>query len=213
MGEATGKRLIPGTPTVITTELAGPTAAAEGHREGDHGVHTGWAARQAHRREELLLVGAHGLVRRYQGDLQYSRHARTVAGTDAGGDGDADGAGLLLYSQGCVDRLAHWPQGAPGGPHCTWAQQQPQQQPLGHSQCLSPALGLPSQVQDPLSIIVILAFRTYLPSNPFLSFVESTSQDTPAPHRSQDCPSVPVRVWWTWEMPRALHSYLEPLHS
>lgn len=28
-----------------------------------------------------------------------------------------------------------------------------------------------------------------LPSIPFLYFLESTSQDTPAPHRSQDCPS------------------------
>lgn len=72
MGEVTGQRLSLGTPTVRATEKAGPTAAAEGHREGDHGVHTRWAARQAHRREALLLVGAHGLVRRLLVDLHYS---------------------------------------------------------------------------------------------------------------------------------------------
>lgn len=72
MGEVTGQRLSLGTPTVIATEKAGPTAAAEGHREGDHGVHTRWAARQAHRREALLFVGAHGLVRRRHDGLQYS---------------------------------------------------------------------------------------------------------------------------------------------
>lgn len=72
MGEVTGQRLSLGTPTVRATETAGPTAAAEGHREGDHGIHTRWAARQANRRKTLLLVGAHGLVRRLQVDRHYS---------------------------------------------------------------------------------------------------------------------------------------------
>lgn len=60
-GEVTGQRLSPGTPTVRATETAGPTAAAEGHREGNHGVHTRWAAREADRREAQLTVGAHWL--------------------------------------------------------------------------------------------------------------------------------------------------------
>lgn len=72
MGEVTGQRLSLGTPTVRATETTGSTAAAEGHREGDHGVHTRWAARQAHRCEALLPVGAHGLVRRLLVDRHYS---------------------------------------------------------------------------------------------------------------------------------------------
>lgn len=72
MGEVTGQRLSLGTPTVRATEMTGPTAAAEGHREGDHGVHTRWATRQAHRREALLLVGAHGLVHSLLVGLHYS---------------------------------------------------------------------------------------------------------------------------------------------
>ena len=66
-----------------------------------------------------------------------AHHARTVTSTDAGGEGDADWAELILRSQGRVDRPAQWPEGAPGGPQHTWAQQQPQQQPLGHSRCLT----------------------------------------------------------------------------
>lgn len=206
MGEVTGQRLSLGTPTVRATEMAGPTAAAEGHREGDHGVHTRWAARQAHRREALLVVGAHGLVRKLHVDCHYSLHAGTVAGTDAGGEGDADGAGLLLCSQGCVDRPAHWPQGAPGGPHCARAQQQPQQQPLGHSQWLSLALGSPPQALDPLSIVLILAFRT---CHQF-RFCPSWSPQVRTPPPPQ---VTGLSIWWDWEMPRALYSYLEPLHS
>lgn len=136
MGKVTGHWLSPGTPTVRATETAGPTAAAEGHRKGDYVVYTRWAAREADRGEAQLTVGAHWLRHGRQGSWQYSNHARTVAGTDAGGEGDADWAELILCSQGCVDRPAQWPKGAPGGPHHTWAQQQPQQQPLGHSQCL-----------------------------------------------------------------------------
>lgn len=72
MGEVAGQRLSPGTPTVGAAEAAGPAAAAEGHGEGDHGVHTRGAAREAHRREAQLTVGAHRLGHRRQGSRQDS---------------------------------------------------------------------------------------------------------------------------------------------
>lgn len=72
MGEVTGHWLSPGTSTVRATETAGPTAAAEGHRKGDYGVYTGWAAREADRCEAQLTVGAHWLRHRRQSSRQYS---------------------------------------------------------------------------------------------------------------------------------------------
>lgn len=70
VGEVTGHGLSPGTPTVRAAETAGPTAAAEGHREGDRGVHTWRAAREVDGGEAQLSVGAHWLRYRGQGGRQ-----------------------------------------------------------------------------------------------------------------------------------------------
>lgn len=72
MREVTGHWLSSGTPTVRATETAGPTAAAEGHREGDYGVYTRWAAREADRGKAQLTIGAHWLRHGRQGSWQYS---------------------------------------------------------------------------------------------------------------------------------------------
>lgn len=71
VGEVTGQGLSSGTPAVRTAEATGPTVAAEGHWEGNHGVHTRRAAREPDGGEAQLTVGAYWLGHRRQGSWQY----------------------------------------------------------------------------------------------------------------------------------------------
>lgn len=70
-GAVTGQGLGSGTPAVRAAEAAGPTTTAEGHRKGDHWVHTRRAAREADGGEAQLMVGAHRLGYRWQGSRQH----------------------------------------------------------------------------------------------------------------------------------------------
>lgn len=82
---------------------------AEGHGEGDRGVHSRRASGELDGGKAQLVVGAHWLGHRWQDGWQHSNHAGAVAGTDAGGEGDADRAGLVLSSQGGIDGPAERP--------------------------------------------------------------------------------------------------------
>lgn len=70
-GAVTGQGLGSGTPTVRAAEAAGPAVTAEGHREGDHWVHTRWAAGEPDGGKAQLAVGAHWLGHRRQGSRQH----------------------------------------------------------------------------------------------------------------------------------------------
>lgn len=61
VGELTGRGLAPETPAVRVAEATGPTVAAECHGEGDHRVHTRWAAREPDGGEPQLVIGAYQL--------------------------------------------------------------------------------------------------------------------------------------------------------
>lgn len=162
----TGQGLGSGTPAVSAAEAAGSTVTAEGHGEGDHWVHSRWAAGEPNGGEAQLMVGAHPLGHGRQDDRQHPLHAGAVAGADAGGESDTDRAGLLLSRQGGVDGLAQRPQWPPGSPHPGHAQQQPQQQSLGQGQCLRASQSphptpraLHAHVQGPSSCACHLPFK------------------------------------------------------
>ena len=72
MGVVTGQGVVFGTPTVRGAAAAGSTATAEGHREGDHGVHATWAAREPDGLEAHITVGAHHLRQGRQDRLQHA---------------------------------------------------------------------------------------------------------------------------------------------
>lgn len=58
-------------PAVSAAEAAGPTVTAEGHGEGDHWVHSRWAAGEPNGGEAQLMVGAHPLGHGRQDDRQH----------------------------------------------------------------------------------------------------------------------------------------------
>lgn len=84
-GVVTVQGLGSGTPTVRAAEAAGPTATAEGHREGDHRVHPRRAAREPDGSKGQLTVGAHRLGHRRQSGWQHPNlEARAGGGSGMG---------------------------------------------------------------------------------------------------------------------------------
>lgn len=70
-GAITGQGLDSGTPAVGAAEATGPAATAEGHREGDHGVHAWRAAGEPDGGKAQLMVGAHWLGHWWQDSWQH----------------------------------------------------------------------------------------------------------------------------------------------